>query len=70
MSFPVCRQFDCTMEGVQRPTEDHLGGGPTGAPLQQFAFGDGLLVDCWIVMVVVGPEDPVIDVEGLALEMV
>ena len=68
--FPVCRQFNRAPEGVQGPTEDHLGGGPAGVPLEQLAFGDGLLVDCWIVVRVVGTEDPVVDVEGLAFETV
>ena len=68
--FPVCRQFNHAPEGVEGPTEDHLGGGPAGVPFEQLAFGDGLLADCWIVVRVVGTEDPVVDVECLAFETV
>ena len=61
-------QFNCATEGVQRPAEDHFGGGPTGIPFYELAFGDGLFADCWIVVVVVGLEDPVIEVECMVLE--
>ena len=39
------------------------------SPFRSLLFEIGSL-HCWIVVVVVGPEDPIIDVEGLALKPV